>query len=104
MNTVIMAMKEKICEPGDRVIKQGEDGECLYVIETGVMDVYKVIDGTDKKVKTCTVGDAFGELALLYNCPRAASVETREKCTVWELDRESFNNIVKDAAAKKRDL
>ena len=86
-----------------RVLAQGEDGECLYVIETGTMDVYKVIDGSDKKVKTCTSGDAFGELALLYNCPRAASVEAAEQTTLWELDRESFNNIVKDAASKKRE-
>jgi len=50
------------------------------------------------------VGDAFGELALLYNCPRAASVEAAEKCVLWKLDRDTFNNIVKDAAAKKREM
>lgn len=40
-------------------------------------------------------GDAFGELALLYNCPRAASVEAKEKAVCWQLDRETFNHIVK---------
>lgn len=55
-------------------------------------------------MKTCQPGDYFGELALLYNCPRAASVETRSQCVAWRLDRETFNAIVKDAAAKKREL
>jgi CRP-like cAMP-binding protein len=40
----------------------------------------------------------FGELALLYNVPRAATITAIEKCVLWSLDRETFNNIVKDAA------
>merc|ERR1712039_140018 len=55
-----------------------------------------------KLVKTCEPGDVFGELALLYNCPRAASVIAVEKCILWQLDRDTFNNIVKEAAQKKR--
>jgi cAMP-dependent protein kinase regulator len=41
-------------------------------------------------------------LALLYNAPRAASVITKTKCTLWKLDRETFNHIVKESAQKKR--
>merc|ERR1719156_472764 len=59
--------------------------------------------GEEKLVATREAGDAFGELALLYNCPRAASVVSRDKCTLWQLDRETFNHIVKDAAQKKRE-
>lgn len=50
-----------------------------------------------------TPGDAFGELSLLYNAPRAANVIAKEDCVLWKLDRSSFNAIVKDAAQKKRD-
>lgn len=42
-------------------------------------------------------GDSFGELALLYNAPRAASIRAKTNCTLWALDRETFNNIVKEA-------
>ena len=48
-------------------------------------------------------GDVFGELALLYNCPRAASVEATEDSVVWQLDRETFSHIVRDASAKRRE-
>jgi len=84
------------------VIKEGDDGDFLFVIEKGSLECIKKIDGADKVVKVCDPGDVFGELALLYNCPRAASVVAKGDCVCWQLDRESFNHIVKDSAAKKR--
>jgi len=104
VSKVVDAMNEKKASKGDRVINQGENGDYLFVIETGSLDCYiKKPDGTEIKVKTCESGDVFGELALLYNCPRAASVQAAEECNLWQLDRETFNHIVKDAAAKKRE-
>ena len=38
-----------------------------------------------------------------YNCPRAATVKAKDDGKYWKLDRESFSNIVQDAAMKKRD-
>ena len=46
---------------------------------------------------------AFGELALMYNAPRAASIRALENCTLYSLDRETFNHIVKDAVTKRRE-
>lgn len=102
MNTVTMAFKEKHVEAGERIIEQGADGESMFLIEEGSVDCLIKHDGAEKVVKTCGAGDVFGELALLYNCPRAASVQATQSSTLWELDRETFNRIVKDAAAKKR--
>lgn len=102
MTIVIGAMKEVNAEPKQRVITQGDEGDFLFVIESGRLDCIIKIDGVDKTVKTCENGDVFGELALLYNCPRAATVEAQEKCVLWQLDRDTFNNIVKEAAQKKR--
>mmetsp|Transcript_61139 Transcript_61139/g.108749 ORF Transcript_61139/g.108749 Transcript_61139/m.108749 type:complete len:443 (+) Transcript_61139:98-1426(+) len=102
METVIMAFKEHPAAAGEKIIQEGDDGESMFLIEEGVAECWKLINGEEKCVKTCSVGDVFGELALLYNCPRAATVVCKEKATLWELDRETFNNIVKDAAASKR--
>merc|ERR1712136_114873 len=41
--------------------------------------------GSPKVVRTCETGDVFGELALLYNCPRAATVKSMERCVLGEL-------------------
>jgi CRP-like cAMP-binding protein len=43
-------------------------------------------------------GESFGELALLYNAPRQASIKAAEDSVLWSLDRNTFNNIVKEAA------
>jgi cAMP-dependent protein kinase regulator len=54
-------------------------------------------------LKTYVPGEAFGELALLYNAPRAATIKAKTDSHLWVLDRNTFNNIVKEAAQRKRD-
>eukprot|EP00933_Yihiella_yeosuensis_P022940 TRINITY_DN17950_c3_g1_i1.p1 TRINITY_DN17950_c3_g1~~TRINITY_DN17950_c3_g1_i1.p1 ORF type:complete len:442 (+),score=140.30 TRINITY_DN17950_c3_g1_i1:114-1328(+) len=102
MDTILLAMKECQFPAGTKVITEGEDGDYLFVIESGTLNCVKTIDGEDKVVKSVNAGDVFGELALLYNCPRAATVVAKDTCICWQLDRESFNHIVKDAAVQRR--
>lgn len=104
LQTVINAMEEKKFLTGDTVIKQGDNGDVLYVIESGELDCFKVFNEEEgeKYLKTYYSGEAFGELALLYNAPRAATIRAKSDSVLWLLDRETFNHIVKDAAMKKR--
>lgn len=77
----------------------------LYVVEEGQLDCYKLFEGHSEAtyLKTYEPGQVFGELALLYNAPRAASIHCKTNVHLWELDRLTFNHIVKDAAMKKRE-
>lgn len=100
---IIGSMNELGAAAGERIITVGEAGDFLFVVESGSLNCFvRQDDGKDKVLKTCKTGDVFGELALLYNCARAASVEATEACVLWKLDRETFNMIVKDAAQRKR--
>lgn len=101
MEVVIDAMDERKSKAGENVIVEGENGNELYVVEEGNLEVYKQFPGepAPKFLKTYEPGDAFGELALLYNAPRAATIKAKTECVLWVLDRNTFNYIVKDAAA-----
>ena len=100
LKTVINAFEEKRFNEGDTIITQGEQGDCLYLVEEGNLDCYKTfkIEEGEKWLKLYSPGEAFGELALLYNAPRAATIKAKTSSILWALDRQTFNNIVKDAA------
>jgi len=104
--TVVDAMEEKTFHKDEEVIRQGDSGDCLYLIESGKLDCFKIFnleEGKPTFIKEYGPGDAFGELALLYNAPRAATIIAKEDCLLWSLDRATFNHIVKDASMKKRE-
>ena len=102
---VVDAMEEIKVDVNDVVIQEGDQGDCLFVVGTGTLSCTKIFKGnTDPTfLKSYTPGDAFGELALLYNAPRAATITAIEACLLWKLDRDTFNHIVKDSAQKKRE-
>ena len=102
---VVLAMEERRYSPGDTVISQGADGDVLFVVDSGVLDCVKVLKpGQDPTfLKNYGPGDSFGELALLYNVPRAASITAQTEALLWALDRACFNHIVKDSAIRKRE-
>lgn len=91
---------------GEDVITQGDIGDTFYLLESGEVDVYKKKpDAEEIKVHTYKSGDAFGELALMYNAPRAATCRVAEggQAKLWALDRVSFKVIVVAAAMIKRE-
>jgi len=95
----------KTVAPGENIITQGEIGDTFYLIEDGLVDVYIKKGGGDEiKVHTYKPGDAFGELAIMYNAPRAATCRAQSESKVWALDRTSFKVIVVAAAMIKREL
>lgn len=100
LNIVIDAIEEIRVSAGEKVIVEGDQGDCMYVLESGSLDCTKIFSGKTEPtfLKTYQPGEGFGELALLYNCPRAATITAKSDSIVWRLDRDTFNNIVKDAA------
>lgn len=92
---------------GEVIIKQGDDGDNFYILESGALDCHKLLQPTDTEetfLKEYKPGESFGELALLYNAPRAATIKCKsETCELWSLERETFNHIIKTAVQKKRD-
>ena len=101
---VIMAMKVINSKVGDTVIKQGDDGDELFIVGSGKLRCCKLFDGNTEEtfLKTYEAGEVFGELALMYNAPRAASIYADEPSELYSLDRDTFNHIVKNATIERR--
>ena len=108
---VLGALQERKVPAKDvSVIVQGDAGDYFYVVEQGSFDIYvsktgKVESGPDgrgSKVATSGPGTSFGELALMYNAPRAATVVSTEPSVLWQMDRVTFRRIIMDSAFQRR--
>ncbi len=98
-------MEIKIYNENEFVIEQGDDGEELYIVNSGELNCTKVLKGDTKEtfLKTYYSGEVFGELSLLYNVPRAASIKSKTKSELFSLDWDTFNFIVKNSAIRRRE-
>ena len=91
LQNIVNAMFRVEVKEGDAIIKQGDAGDNFYVTFAGTFDCFIDKDGQREKVMEYSKGQSFGELALLYNSPRAASVIATSDAILWALDREAFN-------------
>ena len=74
---IIDAIVPTVKSAGDVIIKQGDDGDNFYIVEKGILickKFLKPIDTEETFLKEYQQGESFGELALLYNAPRAATI------------------------------
>ncbi|KAI0722270.1 protein kinase A regulatory subunit [Cerioporus squamosus] len=125
---VLNAMQECKVVNDDVVIRQGDVGDYFYVVESGLLHCYirpeplptNWFNGNvppnelfnqpgyhpiyGRKVAECREGSSFGELALMYGHPRAATVLAIEPCTLWSLDRITFRTIILKAAHRRRTM
>lgn len=126
LESVLGAMEEVNVGTDEIVIRQGDQGDYFYVVESGRLLVYitseqlpssitqKQADHTlgiagyhpifGKQVAENGPGSSFGELALMYGHPRAATVLAVEPCTLWRLDRITFRTIILKAAHLRRTM
>jgi cGMP-dependent protein kinase 1 len=95
MDLFLRAMKKETESRGTFIMKEGEPGAKLYVVESGDLEV--TING--QVIRHMHRGALIGELALLYNAPRSATVKCLSDCTFWVLSRDMFKNIQTLAAS-----
>lgn len=97
---VLDAMFAREVVEGDKIIEQGDDGDNFYIIESGKYDIYV----NKQKVGQYENQGSFGELALMYNMPRAATIVATTNGKLWALDRLTFKRIVLKTAFEKRKM
>ena len=85
---------------GEVVVQQHDMGDFFYIIQSGRADIHMQSDGYSIKLGTLGSGEFFGELALLYNTPRAATVMCIEPTILWRISRQNYRAIVAQNTAK----
>ena len=73
------------------VFKQGGKGAYFYILKHGSINMYSSNNNTSRII---TVGESFGELALLHGAPRSHTAKTITECQLWVLERRNFKKIV----------
>ena len=95
MGLLLAAMQHEMVPRGTMLLTEGEPGNKMYVVENG--DVQVTIKNI--KIRQMGRGALLGELALLYDAPRSASVRCLTDCSLWSLKREIFKQIQALAAS-----
>ena len=81
------------CKAGQTVIQEGDYGHNLYIVESGEYGVPNTVRSKEPR-RMYTQGESFGEVALVHNVPRTATITCVKEGTLWALDRESFQKII----------
>jgi CRP-like cAMP-binding protein len=79
---------------GETLIRQGDPGDTFYIVREGELEVLVSANGARRRANLLKPGDFFGEIALLYEVPRTATVRARSEASVWELGRKDFRDLV----------
>ena len=87
---IIDSMKEEWFSAGNVVMTQGEPGDKFYMIEEGQVQIIK----DTKDIGMLKVGEYFGELALINNAPRAATIKCKTNCKLVTIDRLTFKRLI----------
>ena len=91
LDKIIACMRPVEASEGEYIIHQGDVGDMFYCIESGICKA--MVEGVGD-VMEYTKGGCFGELALIYNSPRAASVVACEESHLWGLELSVFRTIL----------
>lgn len=84
-------------EAGQFIFKQGDNASSYFIVDHGSLTI--IINNEEKKI--IKEGEAFGELALLFNSNRSASVKALENCGLWGIDRNTFRKAVEEMSSKQ---
>lgn len=83
-------LPRKLFQAGARIMTEGDAGDAAYMIVSGRCRAFRVVDGRQETLAVMGPGDVFGEMALLLDEPRAASVEAVDRVTVLVLDKSTM--------------
>jgi signal transduction histidine kinase len=103
---LIQAVSERsnllVFAPGEIIIEEGSDSEEMYIVVEGMLIVTKLTENRDVELARLGPGQVVGEIALLDNAPRTATVKAIESSKVIEVPVDAFENLLGDPTVVRR--
>lgn len=81
---------------GETIIKQGESGDCMYVVQSGQVEVVQDVNGGEQRLAVLETGDFFGEMALFEREVRSATVRALVDARVLKIDKKTLLRRIKE--------
>ena len=78
-------------EDGEVIFADGANGDWMYVVESGEVEISKIVGGRKIVIETMKPGDLFGEMAYIDKTPRSATATARGTTEVGIIDRQFFD-------------
>ncbi|XP_074650570.1 potassium/sodium hyperpolarization-activated cyclic nucleotide-gated channel 3-like [Tubulanus polymorphus] len=101
VSDVISKLKYEVFQPGDIIIKEGTLGTKMYFIQEGIVDI---ITKDGEVATSLSDGSYFGEICLLTNAKRVASVRAETYCNLFSLSVEHFNAVLDNYPVMRRTM
>jgi CRP-like cAMP-binding protein len=80
----------RLYQDGETIVRQGEVGDCMYVIQQGKVEVVQDADGGDVILAVLSEGDFFGEMAIFERQARSATVRAHGEARVLTVDKRTL--------------
>jgi CRP-like cAMP-binding protein len=94
LEAISNAAVEQSYQPGQLIMRQGDTGVGAFIIRSGKVEIIQEREGKEQKLATLGPGDVVGEMALLDEFPRSASVRAIEPTTALGIQRWHFKGIL----------
>ncbi len=85
---------ENAYAPGEVIFEENQEAHHLYIVVQGKVEVFRRVQDHDRALAHLGEKECFGEMAILDNLPRSASVRAEEPTTALKIDRDSFHELI----------
>nr|WP_275667943.1 ABC transporter transmembrane domain-containing protein [Paenibacillus oryzisoli] len=105
LKNIALLFTTETCNEGENIVREGDEGNKFYIIVRGKFEIIKRMpDGVERRVAVLQDGDHFGEIALLHNVPRNATVRAMGPSVLLSVRQEAFHRLMAEHPQIKQSL